>query len=74
MYERLLVPLDNDMTSLIISRESSTVFPDSWLWKTDGSLTNLTNNKNPYPEFADCRRENFTFTRRDGLARFLVAR
>ena len=67
MYERLLVPLDNDMTSLIISRESSTVFPDSWLWKTDGSLTNLTNNKNPYPEFADCRRENFTFTRRDGL-------
>lgn len=67
MYERLLVPLDNDMTSLIISRESSTVFPDSWLWKTDGYLTNLTNNKNPYPEFADCRREHFTFTRRDGL-------
>lgn len=67
MYERLLVPLDNDMNSLILSRESLSVFPDSWLWQRDGSLTNLTKNQNPFPEFADCRREHFTFTRRDGL-------
>jgi len=67
MYERPLVPLDDDLNALIISRESATVFPDSFLWKKDGALTRLTDNRNPYPEFADCKRESFEFTRRDGL-------
>lgn len=67
LYEQLLVPLDNDMNALIISRESWTVFPDSWLWTKDGSLTRLTSNQNPFPEFADCKREDFVFKRRDGL-------
>jgi dipeptidyl aminopeptidase/acylaminoacyl peptidase len=67
MYERPLVPLDDDLSTLIISRESAAVFPDSWLWKADGTLTKLTDNRNPYPEFADCKREYFEFTRRDGL-------
>ncbi len=66
-YERPLVPLDNDLNAMIISRESRTVFPDSWLWKKDGSLTRLTSNRNPFPEFADCKREDFVFDRRDGL-------
>ncbi|MCJ7579892.1 MAG: prolyl oligopeptidase family serine peptidase [Candidatus Aminicenantes bacterium] len=67
MFEQPVVTLDRNLNSLIINRESKTVFPDSWLWTRDGSLTNLTNNRNPYPEFTDCRRENFEFTRRDGL-------
>lgn len=67
MYERPLVPLDDDLSTLIINRESAAVFPDSWLWTRDGSLTKLTDNRNPYPEFADCKREYFEFTRRDGL-------
>lgn len=67
MYERPLVPLDEDLNALIISRESSAVFPDSYLWKKDRTLAKLTNNKNPFPEFADCKREYFEFTRRDGL-------
>jgi dipeptidyl aminopeptidase/acylaminoacyl peptidase len=67
MYERPLVLLDEDLNALIINRESSTVFPDSFLWKRDGTLTKLTDNRNPFPEFADCRREYFEFTRRDGL-------
>jgi len=67
MYERPLVPLDDDLKAMIISRESRTVFPDSWLWKRDGTLVKLTDNRNPFPEFAGCRREDFTFTRRDGL-------
>ncbi len=67
MYERPLVPLDEDLNALIISRESSTVFPDSFLWKKDGTLTKLTDNRNPFPEFAGCQREYFEFTRRDGL-------
>jgi dienelactone hydrolase len=67
MYERPLVPLDEDLNALIISRESTTVFPDSYLWKKDGTLSKLTDNRNPFPEFADCKREYFEFTRRDGL-------
>jgi dienelactone hydrolase len=67
MYEQPLVPLDGDLNTLIISRESATVFPDSYLWKKGGTLTKLTDNRNPYPEFANCKREHFEFTRRDGL-------
>ena len=67
MFERPQVQLDRDLSQMIISRESKTVFPDSWLWSMDGMLTNLTNNRNPFPEFANCRREDFEFTRRDGL-------
>jgi dipeptidyl aminopeptidase/acylaminoacyl peptidase len=67
MYERPLVPLDNDFEAIILSRESRTVFPDSWLWRKGGTLTRLTSNKYPYPEFADCKREDFVFERRDGL-------
>lgn len=67
MFERPLVPLDGDLNALIISRESATAFPDSYLWKKDGALTKLTSNRDPFPEFAGCKREYFEFTRRDGL-------
>jgi dienelactone hydrolase len=67
MYERPLVPLDYDLKAIILSRESRTVFPDNWLWKKGKPLTRLTSNRNPFPEFAECKREDFTFKRRDGL-------
>ncbi|MFQ5722219.1 MAG: S9 family peptidase, partial [Candidatus Aminicenantales bacterium] len=67
MFERPLVSLNNDLTKIIISRESSTVFPDSYLWKKGGSLEKLTNNKDPFPEITACHRLNFQFKRRDGL-------
>jgi dipeptidyl aminopeptidase/acylaminoacyl peptidase len=67
VFEQPLVPLDEDMTRIIISRESKTLFPDSYLWKTDGTAVRLTNNKNPFPEFASSQRVDFDFTRRDGL-------
>ncbi len=67
IYEHPLAPLDNDLNAMIISRESRTVFPDSWLWKKSGVLTRLTSNRNPFPEFIDCKREDFVFARRDGL-------
>lgn len=66
-FERPLVPLGKDMESIIISRESKSLFPDSYLWKRDGSVTKLTNNKNPFPEFISSQRVDFDFTRRDGL-------
>jgi dipeptidyl aminopeptidase/acylaminoacyl peptidase len=66
-FERPLVPLDRDLTALVISRESRTEFPNSYLWKEGGGLTRLTDNKNPFPQLAECRRETFEFKRRDGL-------
>jgi dipeptidyl aminopeptidase/acylaminoacyl peptidase len=67
MYEQPLVQLDRDLEAMIISRESLTEFPNSFLWEQGGSLLKLTQNQNPFPRVADCRRENFEFTRRDGL-------
>lgn len=67
MYERPLVPLDRNLDGLIISRESKTVYPNSYHWKKDGTLAQLTNNQNPVPEFTNCQRVDFDFERRDGL-------
>jgi len=66
-YERPLVPLDNDLNRIIISRESKTAFPNSYLWEKDGTGERLTNNKIPYPELKASKRIDFEFTRRDGL-------
>lgn len=67
MFERPLVPLDKDMSQIIISRESMAVFPDCFLWQKGGSVERLTNNQDPFPELADCKRIDFDFKRRDGL-------
>lgn len=66
-WDRPLVALDADLSRMIVSRESKTDFPDSFLWTRDGSMTNLTNNADPFPEITAARRVDFSFTRRDGL-------
>jgi len=66
-FEQPLVPLDDDMSRLVISREGKNTVPDSFLWTRDGEVENLTNNRDPYPEITAARREDFEFTRRDGL-------
>ncbi|MFO7980998.1 MAG: prolyl oligopeptidase family serine peptidase [Candidatus Aminicenantes bacterium] len=67
MYEEPLAVVDKDMNKIIISRESKDTFPQSYLRESDGTLTQLTDNQYPYPEFKDCQRIHFEFTRRDGL-------
>ncbi|SVA46246.1 uncharacterized protein METZ01_LOCUS99100 [marine metagenome] len=66
-FDRPLVPLDVDLTRMIVSRESMTDFPDSYLWSTGGSLENLTQNVDPFPAVTAARRIDFNFERRDGL-------
>ncbi|HSM59281.1 MAG TPA: prolyl oligopeptidase family serine peptidase, partial [Longimicrobiales bacterium] len=67
-WDRPLVPLDADLSRMIVSRESVTDFPDSWLWtRDDGFGDNLTNNVDPFPEITAARRIDFEFVRRDGL-------
>ncbi|MFW6139777.1 MAG: prolyl oligopeptidase family serine peptidase [Acidobacteriota bacterium] len=67
MYEEPLAVVDKDMNKIIISRESQATFPQSYLRESDGTLTQLTDNQYPFPEFKDCQRIHFEFTRRDGL-------
>lgn len=67
IFERPLISLDEDMTQIIISRESKTVFPDSYLWSKNRSAVKLTSNQDPFPEVTACKKIDFEFTRRDGL-------
>ena len=51
---------------MIVSRESMTDFPDSYLW-AGGDWEKLTDNVDPFPEVTAARRIDFEFERRDGL-------
>ena len=70
-FERPLVAMDDDFDQVIVSRESKTEFPDSWLWERSGGggsfAENLTRNQDPFPELTAAQRIDFSFTRRDGL-------
>ena len=67
VYESPLVAVDNNISQIIISRESMSVFPDCYLWSKDGSMEKLTDNRDPFPEVSRCKRIDFDFKRRDGL-------
>lgn len=66
--ESLLTPLDDDMQSLMVARESRTEVPNCWVW-TAGSneLKQMTHNTDPAPEVTRARRERFRVKRVDGF-------
>ncbi|MBM3789088.1 MAG: hypothetical protein FJW35_01925 [Acidobacteria bacterium] len=66
-FEQPLAALDPDLRRMIVSRESKSMFPDSYLRGEDGSMARMTSNQDPFPEVAQCERVDFEFTRRDGL-------
>jgi len=66
-FDRPLVPLDPDFNHMIVSRESVTDFPDSYLWSAGGSMEPLTQNADPFPAITAARRIDFDFERQDGL-------
>ncbi len=74
-FDQPLTPLDDDLGRMIVSRESKTDFPDSFLWlrpeaapgSEAGYAENLTDNVDPFPAVTAARRVDFEFTRRDGL-------
>ncbi|HEX6309350.1 MAG TPA: prolyl oligopeptidase family serine peptidase [Longimicrobiales bacterium] len=65
--ERILEVLDPDAPRLIISRESPTQVPDSYLREPDGQLRRLTNNRDHNPEITAAQRRRMTVTRADGF-------
>lgn len=66
-WDRPLVALDRDLQRMIVSRESVTIFPDSYLWTRGAEPVNLTHNRNPFPELAAAKHIDFSFRRQDGL-------
>ncbi len=69
-YERITAVLDIDMVRLVVSRETPTEVPQSYLRAGD-QLTLLTENTNYTPDLTHAPRERFVVERPDGF-KFLV--
>ena len=67
MYETVTAALDDDFSKFVVSRESRTQVPDSYLRDgTSGQYTKLTSNKDYSPEFTAAVRKRIPVTRADG--------
>jgi dipeptidyl aminopeptidase/acylaminoacyl peptidase len=66
MYETVTAALDDDFSKFVVSRESRTQVPDSYLSTGNGQYTKLTNNKDYTPEFTSAIRKRIPVTRADG--------
>ena len=66
-WEQPLVFLDPDVGRMIVSRESMSDFPDSYLWSDGEWGDNLTDNVDPFPDITSARRIDFDYTLPDGL-------
>lgn len=72
VYERVVAPLDDDFARAIITRESPTIVPDSYLRDMrSGRLTQLSHNTDYAPEVTQAIRKRIPVTRADGY-RFFV--
>lgn len=68
VYEQILVALDDDMTELIVQRESPTTIPDSWRVNLEtGESEQLTTNVDHTPDITAARRERIMIERPDGF-------
>jgi dipeptidyl aminopeptidase/acylaminoacyl peptidase len=65
--ERVVALLDDDASRLIVTRESPTTVPDSYLRDADGTLKRLTNNKDYTPAVTLAQRRRVEVTRADGF-------
>ena len=65
-FEQPLVPLDAELSRILVLRQSKSDFPDTFLVENSVD-TNLTQNRDPFPEITEASRIDFTFSRRDGL-------
>ena len=66
--ESLLTPTDDDFANVIVSRESATMVPNSYLLETASrKLTRLTDNVDPAPAVTAARRLRFQVERVDGF-------
>lgn len=66
--ERIGTILDDDVTRMIVVRESPTQVPNAFLREANGQLRQLTNNRDLTPEVTAAQRRRFTVTRPDGFS------
>lgn len=72
MYESVTAALDDDLTKIVVQRESPTMVGDSYLRDVaTGATTKLTNNVDPSPEFTKAIRRKIKVTRSDDVS-FMV--
>ena len=66
VYERVLAVMNDDATSLVVSREGPTDVPDSYLRNvTTGDLRQITNNTDYAPSITNAQRRRIEVTRVD---------
>ena len=72
MYETVTAALDDDFSKFVVSRESPTQVPDSYVRDgASGNYTKLTSNKDYSPDFTAALRKRIPVTRADGY-KFIV--
>lgn len=72
VYESVAASLDDDFTRAVITRESPTVVPNTYVRDiAGGTVTPLTRNTDLTPEFTNAIRKRVEVTRADGI-KFLV--
>lgn len=68
MFETMSSPLNDDLSEIVVSRESATVVPNQWRLNLEtGAETQVTFNEDRHPEITAARRERFTIRRADGF-------
>ena len=67
VYESTAMPVDDDFSLFVVTRETEKVIPDQWLRdRTTGKLTRLTENRDVTPEVTSMPRKSIQVTRADG--------
>jgi dipeptidyl aminopeptidase/acylaminoacyl peptidase len=67
VYESIVAILNDNATQLVVSRESATTVPDSYLRDAAGHLTKLTNNKDYNPDITHAPTRIMDIPRPDGF-------
>ena len=67
VYESTAMPVDDDFSRFVVTRETEKVVPDQWLRdRATGKLTRLTENKDVTPDVTSMPRKSIQVTRADG--------
>jgi dipeptidyl aminopeptidase/acylaminoacyl peptidase len=68
VFETVNMGLDNDLTEVIVTRQSRTMVPNQWRVNLQtGAERQVTFNEDHHPRITAARREMFTITRPDGF-------
>jgi dipeptidyl aminopeptidase/acylaminoacyl peptidase len=68
VFERVTAVLDDDLSRIVVHRETPSMVPDSYLLTVaGGDLRRLTRNVDPHPEITSARREILDVARADGV-------